>query len=63
VIESGNPNLPAHIDGSVENLRKWFHCTTYNVDQFVFGGFMNEVLTNIKTHPVPGDYNMHNILL
>lgn len=27
-VESGNPNIPAHMDGSMERPRKWFRLTT-----------------------------------
>ena len=57
-VESGNPNIPLHLDGSLARPRKWFLLTTDNVDQYIFGGFVNEMLYNIENHPVPGDYDM-----
>ena len=33
------------------------------VDQFIFDGFINEILDNIETHPVPGDYDSNKIIL
>ena len=62
-VESGNANIPAHMDGSIQRPRKWFRLTVDNVDQFIFGGFINEVLTNIEQHPLPGNYDHHKILL
>ena len=28
-----------------------------NIDQFIFGGFVNEILNNIETHPILGNYD------
>jgi len=62
-VESGNPNIPHHMDGSINRPRKWLRMTIDNVDQFIFGGFINEILTNIETHPVPGGYDDTKIIL
>jgi len=62
-VESGNPNIPAHMDGSMERPRKWFRLTNENVDQFIFGGFVNQTLTDIETNPVIGNYDMTKCLL
>ena len=53
-VESGNPNIPNNLDGSVARPRKWLRLTIDNVDQFIFGGFINEILSNIERYPVPG---------
>lgn len=37
--------------------------TTYNVDEFIFGGFVNEILHNIEQHPVHGDYDQNRIII
>ena len=34
-----------------------------NVDQFVSGGFIKEILNNIETHPVLCDYDSHKVIL
>ena len=62
-VEAGNPNIPNHLDGSVARPRKWLRMTTDNVDQFIFGGFINEILTNIETHPVQGGYDDNRIII
>ena len=62
-VESGNPNIPLHLDGSLACPRKWFRLTTENVDQYIFGGFVNEILDNIGNHPVPGEYDMQKNII
>jgi len=62
-VESGNPNIVPHLDGSIQRPRKWFRLTTDNVDQYIFGGFVNEILHNIENHPVPGDYDMEKTII
>ena len=62
-VESGNPNIPPHLDGSLARPRKWFRLTTENVDQYIFGGFVNKMLENIENHPVPGGYDMQKTII
>jgi len=62
-VEAGNPNIPAHMDGSLNCPRKWLQITVENVDQFIFGGFVNEILDNIKRFPIHGDYDMNRVIL
>ena len=62
-VERGNSSIPVHLDGSIERPRKWMRLTVENIDQFIFGGFINEILDNIETHQVPGDYDSHKIIL
>ena len=62
-MEAGNPNIPAHLDGSLQRPRKWLRLTIENVDQFIFGGFVNEILHNIEQHPVQGDYGQNCIII
>jgi len=37
--------------------------TIDNVDQFIFGGFIHEILNNIETHPVQGGYDDNRIII
>lgn len=37
--------------------------TIENVDQFIFGGFVNKILTNIETHHVNGGYDDRKIFI
>ena len=62
-VESGNPNIPPHRDGSLQRPRKWLRMTVENVDQFIFGGFVNEILHNIEQHPVQGGYDDHKVII
>ena len=34
-----------------------------NIDQFIFGGFVNEILDNIERFHVQGDYNMNQVII
>jgi len=54
-VESGNPNIAPHLDGSIQRPRKLLRLTIENVDQFISGGFVNKILYNIEQHPVQGD--------
>ena len=53
-IEPGDPNLPAHVDGSIQKPRRWLKITTENVDQFVFGDFCDSIFTDLENNPVDG---------
>ena len=56
-IEPGNPNLPDHIYGSIQNPRRWWIITTENVNQVVFADFVDSVCSDIETNPLPGGYD------
>ena len=56
-VKSGNSNIPASMNGSINMPRKWLRMTFDNMDQLIFGVFINEILHNIEVHPVPGEYN------
>lgn len=60
--ESGNENLPAHMDGSIQNPWIWTRLVQNNVYPFTFGEIFNKILTNIEHHPVAGDYDDYRIL-
>ena len=62
-IEPGNPNLPPHVDGSVERPRRWYHISQVNCDQYVFGDFIDSMLTDIEQNPVPGNYDDRRIIM
>ena len=53
-VEPGNPDLPAHVRGSVDKPRRWFLLTTRNCDQHLFGDFMEMLCSDIEQNPVPG---------
>ena len=62
-IEAGNPNLPAHVDGSVQRPRRWYKITYENCDMFTFGDFCDEICTDIETDPVPGGYDNEKVFM
>ena len=51
-VEPGNANLPAHMLGSLENPRKWWHIAPENVDQGIFSEYILSMwhLTSNKIH-------------
>ena len=51
-VEPGNPALPPDTDGSIQHPRRWIHVSQVNCDQFVFGEFIDTMLTNIETYLV-----------
>ena len=62
-VESGNANIPPHLDGSLQRPRKWLQMTIDNVDQFILGGVVNEILHNIEQHPVQGGYDDYKVII
>ena len=56
-VEPGNPNLARGTLGSREAPRRWIYMTQDSVDQFVFGDFVNIILSNIEDHPVADGYD------
>ena len=52
-VEPGNPLLLPNVDGSIQYPRRWISVSRLNCDQFVFGDFINVMLTGIEQHPVP----------
>ena len=62
-IESGNPYLPPHVYGSIQNPRKWWIMSVNNVNQIVFADFVDMVCTDIESNPVPGNYDNERYLM
>ena len=62
-VEPGNPMLPAHIYGSIQNPRRWWLLTTDNVNQINFSDFVDSVCTDIENHPVPGNFDNERYLM
>ena len=56
-VESGNHNTHPNTSGSTNRPRRWVHITTENVDQFIFGEFIDSILNDIENHPVPDGYD------
>jgi hypothetical protein len=61
--EPGDPNLPAIIDGSVQNPRRWLMITVDNVDQYIFGDFMDIVCTDLETNAVPNGLDTDRVFM
>ena len=51
-IEPGDPRLPANVDGSIENPRRWLKITVANIDQHVFADFCDETCRDLENNPV-----------
>ena len=62
-VEAGNPYLPPHMYGSIQNPRKWWKITTDSMNQYVFANYMDYVLSSIENDPVPGGYDNDRVLL
>ena len=56
-VEPGNPYLPPHVRGSVQNPRKWWRVTKGSMNQFVFSQYIEEVCSDIEQNPVDGGYD------
>ena len=64
VIEPGNPNLPAQVDGSVKNRRRWFLITTSNCDQHTFANFIDQqYCQQVKVENNPTPFDQHHVLM
>ena len=62
-IEPGDPTLPAGVVGSSDRPRRWVRITQDNVDNYVFGDFIDEILTSIENHPVRNGYDQDRCIL
>ena len=62
-VEPGNPNLPAHMLGSIENPRKWWKITSESIDQGVFSEYIDYVASDIEKHPLPLNMDSRKIFL
>ena len=62
-VEPGNVILPPDVLGNITRPWRWVHISQYKVDQLIFWDFINEVLSDIETNPVPGGYDGERCLL
>ena len=62
-VEPGNANLPAHMLGSLENPRKWWHITSESVDQGIFSEYIEYVASDIEQNPLPLGMDSRKIFL
>ena len=56
-VEPGNPYLPGHVRGSVQNPRKWWRLTLGHTNQYVFSRYIDYVCSDIEDNPVPGGFD------
>lgn len=56
-VEAGSRHVPPFWDGSVQFPRIWIFISQGNCDQYMFGDFINSMLTELETTPAPGDDN------
>ena len=62
--EPGDPALPPHVDGSVQNPRRWFKIlTVLGTSSYVFSDFLDEVCTEIEDNPALGDVDVERVVL
>jgi len=55
VIEPGDPNLPANVEGSVQKPRRWIRVTRLaGTSAQTFADFADYVCTSIEMHRIPG---------
>ena len=54
-IEAGIHTVQTFVDGSVMFLRHWLFITQNNCDQYMFGDFIDFILSSIENSPVPGN--------
>ena len=62
-IEAGNMNVHPASSGSVNLPRRWVHITEESIDQLIFGDFVNEILTDIESHPVADGYDENRCII
>ena len=62
-IKAGNAAIANDVSGSINRPRRWVFITKDNVNQFIFGDFVNTVLTDIEEHQVPGGHDNSRCIL
>ena len=62
-VEPGNHNVHPLSSGSINLPRRWVYITQDTVDQFNFGEFINDILTDLENNPVPDGYDDRRCIL
>lgn len=63
-IEPGDPAIPAHIDGSIENPRRWTEVTMdAGTSAVAHARFNDYVFSDIEDNPAPGDLDQRRGVL
>ena len=56
-VEPGNEHIPPEIDGSSGNPRQRIHVSMRNCKDSMFSDFVDKLLNDTVSHPVPGSYD------
>ena len=62
-IEPGDPRLHPYEIGSVDRPRRWVKVTHDNIDNLLFGDFIDEILTSFETNPATNGYDDERCIL
>jgi transposase len=63
-VEPGDPTLPPHVTGSITRPRRWIRVNDFaGTNQVEFASFVDYVLTDIETNPVPNGNDDSRLLL
>jgi DDE superfamily endonuclease len=55
-VEAGDPRLPAYVNGSIENPRRWITVSeSVGTNAFDFADFCDKVCKDIEDFPAPGN--------
>ena len=61
-VEPGDPNLPAHVDGSVQNPRRWIFITRESCNAQTFSIFIDQMCDDIENNPA-GAFDHQRVVL
>jgi len=53
-VEPGHPELPAHVNGSIQNPRHWCCVSLVGASARTFNNFIASVVADIDINPLPG---------
>ena len=62
-IEAGSQTVAPFVDGSIMFPRRWLFISQNNCDQYMFGDFINSILSSIENAPAPGDVDDERCIL
>ena len=63
-IKPGDPTIPPHRDGSIENPSRWFRVSYVSgTTTYRFADFLTEVNTSLDNHPADGDLDKNRVYM
>ena len=62
-VERANTTLLPRVLGSIDHPMRWVYIPQDSINHFIFGNFLNEILTDIEVNPVSGGYANHKCIL